>query len=177
MTQTKAGFTVLELVISLTILAILSLAVYLAIGPRQQIERAQQLASINELNEIGKALGYYAADLGSYPPDVSRALPNGLESYINPEEEWPDGPFEGSVYDYDNWQGQTCIDSEASGSVQITLREIPDRNPDGSDVWAWYYVISGKGTPHCSNSNEWNKGECINCPGFDPFSPPPEPEG
>lgn len=171
--KNPVAFTLLELVVSLTILAILTTAIYAVIGPRQNIQRAQQLASINELNEIGKALGFFAADNGFYPPDVSRALPPGIEAYINPEEAWPDGPFPGSVYDYDNWTTQSCIDAEASGSIQITLRQIPNRNPDGSNVWAWYYVLSGKGTPHCSNFAEHNKGECINCPGFDPFKPPP----
>lgn len=171
--KTKPGFTLLELVISFAIIGILSVAVYVVISPWQKIERAQQLQSINELNEIGKALGFFAADNGYYPDDVNRGLPPGIEAYINPEEMWPTGPFPGSVYDYDNWSDKTCLDTEASGSIQITLREVPDRNPDGSAVWAWYYILDGKGTPHCNNSNEWKKGECVNCPGFDPFSPPP----
>ncbi len=173
MKKQKAAFTIIELVLSMAILAILSVAIYVIIGPRQQIERAQKLASVNELNEIGKAIGFFAADTGAYPADVNRSIPPGIEAYINPEEQWPDGPFPGSVYDYDNWSDKTCIDAEASGSIQITLREVPNRNPDGSNVWAWYYVLSGKGTPHCSTANEATKGECVNCPGFDPFSPPP----
>src|SRR5690606_39836552 len=102
-----------------------------------------------------------------YPADVSRNLPSGIEVYLTADENWPSGPLSGSVYDYDNWSDQTCIDPEASGSIQVTLRQIPGRNPNGSNVWAWYYVLKGKGAPHCSNATEAELGECVNCPGFE----------
>ncbi|MCA9378984.1 prepilin-type N-terminal cleavage/methylation domain-containing protein [Candidatus Dojkabacteria bacterium] len=160
------GFTLMEVILVIAILSILLGTTYLIFNPTEKIEESQQSQALSELREIGRALGFFALDNGYYPADVSRGLPTGLEPYLNAQGNWPDGPLPGSVYDYDNWSGQTCIDSAASGSIQITLREVPGRNPDQSNVWAWYYVLEGKGTPHCTNASEWDKGECINCPGF-----------
>ncbi|MCA9382365.1 prepilin-type N-terminal cleavage/methylation domain-containing protein [Candidatus Dojkabacteria bacterium] len=159
----RNGFTLIEVIIVIALLAILSGSVFLVVKPFDLIEETRYERSITELTSIGKALELWVTIEGQYPPDVNRDLPNGIERYLNTAPIWPKGPYPGSVYDYDNWTGQTCIDPAASGSVQITLRQVPGFNPDGSNVWALYYVIAGKGTPHCSNANEWNKGTCINC--------------
>lgn len=159
--------TLIELVIAITIIAILATVVYAIIRPPQIYEDTQYTQALTELAEIGKAIQYYAADNGAFPPDVNRGLPAGIERYLAPEQRWPVGPLEGSIYDYDNWSGKTCLDPEASGSIQITLREVPDRNPDGSNVWAWYYVLYGKGMPHCNTASEAYLGECVNCGDFE----------
>lgn len=157
------GFTLIEIVIVIAIVAILAAVVVVYLKPHELIRNARYNRATQELVQIGKALEMWEATEGELPPDVNRSLPPGIERYLNTNNDWPDGPFSGSVYDYDNWTDETCIDEEASGTVQITLREVPGYNPDGSDVWAIYYVIRGKGTPHCSNMNEWDKGHCINC--------------
>lgn len=160
------SFTLLEVLLVTAILAILAMTVYLVVRPAETVENSQQSEALTELREIGKALQLFALDNGYYPADVARGIPAGIEAYLTADSTWPDGPIPGTVYDYDNWSGQSCIDNAANSSIQITLRNIPGRNPDGSSVWAWYYVLSGKGTPHCSNASEWNKGECVNCTGF-----------
>lgn len=159
----EEGFTLIEIIIVIALLAILSSVVFFVVKPFELIEETRYERAVTELTQIGKALELWVTIEGQYPPDVNRDLPNGIEKYLNTAPIWPKGPYPGSVYDYDNWSDQTCIDPEASGSVQITLRQVPGFNPDGSDVWALYYVIAGKGTPHCSSSSEWNKGQCINC--------------
>ncbi len=158
--------TLVEITLAIAIMAILAGAAFITINPFNRVDEGQYSQALTELREIAKAVQVFALENGYYPADVSRGLPTGIEKYLTPDETWPNGPLDGSIYDYDNWTGQSCIDAEASGSVQITLREVPNRNPDGTDVWAWYYVIFGKGTPHCSNANEADKGECVNCPGF-----------
>jgi prepilin-type N-terminal cleavage/methylation domain-containing protein len=168
----KKAFTLIEILVSIAIVTILASAVVFVVRPAQKVEDSKVKQALIELKEIGKAIGFFASDNGFYPDDVSRGLPSGIEQYLTPGETWPDGPLPGSVYDYDNWSDQTCVDGAASGSVQITLREVPDRNPDGSDVWAWYYVLSGTGTAHCNSATEWDKGECINCGDFDPNTLP-----
>lgn len=161
------SFTLIEVIVVLIIIVILATASILVFRPQTTVLHSQQTQALAELTEIAKAIQAYGLDEGHYPADVSRGLPSGIEKYLTPDESWPDGPIPGTVYDYDNWQNKTCIDNAASGTVQITLRQVPDRNPDGSNVWAWYYVLFGKGTAHCDNASEWNKGECVNCQGFE----------
>jgi prepilin-type N-terminal cleavage/methylation domain-containing protein len=160
------GFTLIEVITVIAILGILIFVSVELVNPRARVEESQAKKAITELSEIAKAVQLFALDNGYYPDDVVRGLPPGIDNYITPEPLWPDGPFNGSVYDYDNWTGQNCIDPEASNSIQITLREVPGQNPDGSIVWAWYYPIFGKGSSHCNNVNEWDKGECVICEDF-----------
>ncbi len=160
-------FTLIEIVVAIVLVSILTAVTLTIINPSQKVDESKQKEAIIELREIAKAVQYYASDLGAYPADVSRGLPSGIEDYLRADGSWPDGPLPGSVYDYDNWSEQTCIDPNASGSIQVTLRQVPDRNPDGSDVWAWYFVLSGNGTPHCNSATEWDLGECVSCPDFE----------
>lgn len=162
-----AAFTLIEMVIGMAILAILLTVVTVIVRPFDRIEKSAQQRAITELGEIAKAVQLFSLDEGYYPADVNRNVPPGISKYLTSEISWPEGPIPGTVYDYDNWSNQTCTDPEASGSIQITLRQIPGRNPDGSNVWAWYYPIFGKGSPHCNDANQWNKGECVSCPGFE----------
>lgn len=164
----RRAFTLIEVITVISILSVLVFVGFVVLRPFDRVRDSQTQRALTELAEIAKATQLFALDYGYYPADVSRDLPAGIAEYITPEADWPEGPFPGSVYDYDNWSDQECIDPNGSYSVQITLREVPNQNPDGTDVWAWYYPIFGNGTPHCSNNNEYTKGECVICPGFDP---------
>lgn len=157
------AFTLIEIILVVAIIGIISAVVIVSLKPAELMDNARYSRASQELTQIGKALEMWEATEGDLPDDVYRDLPPGIEKYLSSNDQWPTGPYSGSVYDYDNWEDETCIDEEASGTVQITLRQVPGFNPDGSDVWAIYYVIRGKGTPHCLDMNEWDKGHCINC--------------
>lgn len=162
-----SGFTLVEILVVMALLAIMSVFVIVILNPAGRIWRAQASEAVTELKELAKALELYAIDNGGYPVDEIEGLPAGLGTYISFEPSWPAGPFPGSYYDFDNWtDGRSCVNPAGETSVQITLRNIPNRNPDGTSVWAWYVPLQGSGVPACENVAESDKGECITCAGF-----------
>jgi prepilin-type N-terminal cleavage/methylation domain-containing protein len=163
------SFSLLEVMLAVAILAALAAITYVNLSPGQQTDKADKVAALNELTEAGKAVGFYAAANMSFPAEVAAGVKPGIGGFIDEDNMWPDGPFSGSVYDYDNFTGMTCVDSAASGSIQITLKNVPGRNPDGSNNWVWYYVVQGTGTPNCLSQPLSELGECINCGNFNPF--------
>ncbi|HKZ34715.1 MAG TPA: prepilin-type N-terminal cleavage/methylation domain-containing protein [Patescibacteria group bacterium] len=157
------GLTLIELLVVVAVLAILAVVVYSMIDPAKQKARVNYAHAKKGVAEIGRAVQIYEANNGGYPADVPRnVMPTGLAPLIRGEV-WPSGPFEGSVYDYDNWKDEECWDG-STGNVQITLRQIPGFNPDGTDNWAIYYVLEGTGIPHCREP--LFKGECVNCSSY-----------
>src|SRR3990167_108267 len=96
----KKAFTLVELLVVVTILAVLSGVGIAYIGRAKQ--EAKYVRAKKELETIASALQSYINDHEQYPADVNRGLPNGVEQYLS-EGDWPDGPWTGSVYDWDNW--------------------------------------------------------------------------
>lgn len=164
----KKGFSLLEIIIVITLLAVLATVILVAIDFPRRIEESQKSRAVFEMRQLANAAEAFFIDRGYWPADVNRSLPSELQEYLPPGFSWPDGPIEGATWDYDNWTGLSCINSDADNSIQITLREIPNRNPDGSDTWAWYIPLNpdAPGAPHCNNASEYDKGECITCAGF-----------
>lgn len=152
------GFTLVELLIVISIVAVLSVTLLLIINPARYIENSRYTTAKASLADIARAATIYAADKGYYPADVNRDIPTELIKYVNPGA-WPNGPFPGSLYDWDNWDNQTCWDG-STHIIQITLRQINDYK--GKTNYTLYFVIQGIGIPHCSTSTD--RGECINCP-------------
>lgn len=155
--ETK-GFTLVELLVVVTIVAILASILFLTFDIVGIRERSRTSTAKASLKSIGDAAYIYAADKGDWPADVYRDLPQDFIQYLSPGA-WPNGPFPGSVYDWDNWADQTCWDG-STNIIQITLREIEDYQNE--EDYTFYYVIQGVGIPHCHNAG--TRGECINCP-------------
>lgn len=158
------AFTFLEILLALTIMAILGAATLAAYNPAARIYSSQKSRAVQELKEIAKAIQAYNLDNGDWPPDGARGEDPGLSDYLGDDFDWSTGPIPGTVWDYDNWTGNTCINSDADDSVQISLRNVPNRNPDGSDTWAWYIPVNPDapyGAPHCSLVDEYDAGECV----------------
>ena len=66
--KTKKGFTLLELLIVIGILAILSTTVVLVINPAQLLKKARDSQRISDLSTMKTAIAYYVTETGS--PDI-----------------------------------------------------------------------------------------------------------
>ena len=119
------GFTFIELVIVIAIISILASIVLMSIKGSQ--EKAYLARAQKELEAVATALVIYRDNnLGQYPADVNRDIPPGLEEYLGPGE-WPEAPWPGSIYDWDNWT------DPATGEkiYQVSIRFCPLGDPAG----------------------------------------------
>lgn len=160
----KKGFTLVELLVVIIIIATLAggLIIYLS----RAREQAKYVRAKKELETIAAALESYLNDNEQYPADVNRGLPNGIEQYL-PDNFWPQGPWQGSVYDWDNWN----INNDQI--YQVSLRPCGnDADPEDCPTWpifpsfdkwsAIYYCIEGSCRAHASYPIN-HPGFCVNC--------------
>lgn len=165
----KKGFTLIELLVVIAILGVLSSIVLVGLT-RARSSAAFARAKL-EFKSITTAIEMYTQDHNNiFPADVSRGLPPGLEVYLSGED-WPDAPWPGSVYDWENWT------DPANGSriLQISVRFCPVDHPEQckfpNESWATsfdsnssvYYCIEGACRSHISEPIN-HPGYCINCP-------------
>lgn len=163
------GFSLIEILIVITIIAILAaiVSIYnLRVKAKTYLSRTDV-----ELKSFAYALKMYAFDNGGvYPDDVNRDLPSGIETYLSTgTNNWPDAPWPGSVYDWDNW----TIDGQKV--YQISVRFCPVGGPLSAcrfpnESWAqnfninsaYYYCISGSCRSHVNEPINY-PGYCANC--------------
>jgi len=153
----KKGFTLIELIVVIAIIAILGAVV--APNVFRSIEKARSSSTVQDYQAVKSAVMAYQADLVSWPPDGCEA---GLQSnsdcaggtagtawdgpYID---RWPaQSKWNGGVYTYENdnsiaWDG---AGGDAARYVQITL--VPttsavqiDRALDGTTATATTGVV------------------------------------
>ena len=165
-----SGFTLIELLVVIAILGILLAIVLLSI--RTAYEGAYKARAELELRQLNSAMHIYRLDLGYYPDDADRGLPSGLEYYL-PSGSWPNAPWPGSVYDWDNWEDP---DNSGRRIVQISIRfcdvgaELGECYFPSYD-WAedfgvdsgFFYCIEGKCRSHINQPLDY-PGYCVNCP-------------
>lgn len=175
--MSNRAFSLIELLVVIGIIGVLASVIFPAIGTVR--EKAKEARTRAELREIATALQLYAEDHGgSYPADVNRGLPNGLEQYIGGGT-WPVPSFSGAVYDWDNWTpGNLSYDPKVQ-TYQISVRFCPSGGevdectfPDlpwvGTD-WdtnsSAYYCVAGECRSHSSEPTT-HPGHCIGgvCP-------------
>lgn len=153
----ERGFTLVEILVVITLLIIIASMVLFAINPAKVIEDSRISATKAGFNQIAKAAQIYTTQNESLPADTNRNIPVEFQPLLG-SGTWPAGPWPGSVYDWDNWSDQTCWDG-STGIIQITMRQIPKYKSKTN--YTLYFVIQGDGIPHCSDSSV--KGECVNC--------------
>jgi len=163
------GFTILELLIVIAILGLLSSV--LIVSYPAIIERAYLSRTIQEMSSIVRGFQLYTTEHdGQYPDDTNRNIPPEVEQYITPNDYWPQAPWPGSVYDWDNWTDP----STGEKIYQLSIRfcefdnpsscNFPDTNwaEDFDHYSAVYYCIGGPCRSHIARPSN-HPGYCLNC--------------
>ncbi len=180
----KNGFTLVEIMIVIVVLGVLAGLVYGLVLSRSRA-RTYYTRTISELNTMGNALSLYVTKYNDYPPDVSRDIPAGMKEFIQSQQgnaAWPDAPYPGSVYDYDNWPPDAygpqqtyqisvrmCNIGDDAGCKANAKKWLSDYVPAATlDNWdsssAMYYCIKGSCRSHQSKPMN-HPGFCVNCGG------------
>lgn len=182
------GFTLIEIVIVITVIGILAAITYSFEVPRWRA-RTYYTRGVAEMNAMGNAVSLYVAKYNDYPPDVNRGVPAGMKEFIQTggvNDQWPSAPWPGTVYDWDNWPPDT---NGPQQTYQITVRfcDVGDSATCKANAKKWlqgyvddttlnnwdsnssvYYCIKGSCRAH-QNYPINHAGYCINCGGKSQF--------
>ena len=175
-TKTVNGFTLVELLVVITVIAILALITngFIIRGYR---ERTHYSRSISELNTMANAFSLYVAKYNAYPADTNRNLPAGIKEFIQTNgtnANWPQAPWPGSVYDWDSWPPdsngpqqtyQISIRFCDAGDTATCKKNFP-KEEWVDNTWdsysAVYFCISGSCRSHQTYPMN-HPGYCLNC--------------
>ena len=159
----KKGFTLIELLVVVAIIGIL--AIFVTTNVRAVQNKAYFAKAQKEFRSFEDAMYLYMIDHNNFPADVSRNIPPGLEEDLAGGT-WPDAPWPGSVYDWDNITG-------ADPYVQLSIRFCDvygDNCNFPNEDWATdfdssssiYYCYEGNCRSHPNEPID-HPGYCINC--------------
>lgn len=187
------GFTLIEIVVVLVILGILATITYSIAVPKYR-ERTYFTRANVELHTMANALTLYVAKYNDYPADVTRSIPAGIKEFIQIDginNDWPNAPWPGTVYDYDRWDTWTYTDPSdlPAPIIQISIR-FCDAGDDAtckanaikylkgtvsdSVLANWnsyssvYYCVKGSCRSHQTQPANL-AGYCVNCSGAAKF--------
>jgi len=169
------GFTLVEVLVVVSIISLLSAV---TVTTMQQVRQQTRLSTAKqELRSFHQAMQLYMRDREKWPDDVNRDIPAGLGPYLS-SGDWPQGPWPGSVYDWDNWSASELEphDPHDQRVLQISIRFCPLGDTDESDCrfpdaeWAEnfdyhssvYYCVQGPCRSHSSTGVD-HPGLCVNC--------------
>lgn len=182
MHKKQSGFTLIEIMLVVGVLAILAVLSYGTLGQRYK-SRAYYTRAVAELNSMGNAAQLYVAKNNDYPADVVRDIPSDLKSLVQGQEgidAWPKAPWPGSVYDYENWPPDSygpqqtyqisirfCDVGDSTTCKALAKKYLSDyASASILDNWdsqsAVYYCLKGSCRSHQSKPIS-HPGYCINC--------------
>ena len=159
----KKGFTLIELLLAISLLGILMVLVLAHLSGSNN--KAYLVRTQLEFRSFQTAMYQYIIDYDTYPDDVDRGIPPGLEDYLAGGN-WPDGPWPNSVYDWDNVTGPDPY-------IQLSLRfcdieggncnfPIADWALDFDDKSAVFFCFEGNCRSHPARPID-HPGYCVNC--------------
>lgn len=165
------GFSLVELLVVLALISVLASLII----PRVQSARSKTYytRAKAEFKTMNTATTQYLLDNNNYPPDANRNIPPGIGQYLGGYQSttWPQAPWPGSVYDWENW-----TDVDGSKIYQISIRFCPASATTiasckfPNEPWAAnfginssvYYCISGACRAHINEAANY-PGYCVNC--------------
>ena len=178
----RRAFTILEVIISVAIIAVLALLVTLSMF---RVRANSKLARVTtELDDISQSVALYAQDHNyTYPPDTNRAVPPGLTPYLA-NGVWPTSVWPHGVFDWDNiihHGGDLSNPSDPNNAFlgqqiyQISYRLCDTVNRSDDPSWcsdpilfphftqysSIYYCVAGPCVPHEFHITD--PGYCVNC--------------
>jgi general secretion pathway protein G len=140
------GFTLIELIVSIAILAVLSTFLLAAVNPFEQFQKAQDTRRKSDLSQMQKALESYYQDKGRYP--ATSGAPNyyfQTSDVIDPVKEWGT-----------SWAPYMTIIPIDNGGRKY----IYNASADGQSYWIYASLSRGvKDIQACNNGNA-----CSNVP-------------
>lgn len=119
--RSDRGFSLIELMVAVTILSLLFLV---AVPTYQRLQRKARTASIvNDLRVFGAALQAHAHDTGAWPPEAAAGVvPTGMSTDEFNNENWMRPTAIGGHYDWEYNQLQAGVRFTAA----ITITGTPD---------------------------------------------------
>ncbi len=171
--STDNGFTLVELLLVISIIGIL-IALILPVFSNARNASYTSRAKVEFRSFVTSLQLYLNNNNGVYPPDANRSIPAGLESYLATSGDWPNGPWPGSVYDWDAWAPSELSYEPKQQVYQISIRFCPVGQPTmckfPNESWATgfgvnssiYYCISGPCRAHSAEPLNY-PGYCVNC--------------
>lgn len=179
------GFTLIEIVMVIAVIGTLAAITYSIAVPDWR-NRTYYNKALGETSAMGNALKLYVAKNNDYPPEVSRNIPADIKEFMSKDNisaDWPDAPWPGSVYDYDNWPEDNGLGTTQTYQISIRFCEAGDTNTcrtnaqkylkkyvDASVLNSWdsnssaYYCVKGS----CRSAQSVptsHPGYCLNCSG------------
>ena len=159
------GFTLVELLVSIAILAVLIAGVFISINPRAQIDKARDAVRKQDIEEIKKGLEVYYSDKGCYPKSTGTEFATALTEggqwgdegtntvYIKKVPKDPDG----TPYTYltdsvacPQWNVLFAKLTKPSTTTQAcSLTSNNSCTPQGFDS-SWACAVSGSTAANCS---------------------------
>lgn len=175
--KTKNGFTIVELLVVVIVLATLAAIVFANYNNNE--EGAIEKAEATNLQNMASAVKTYLYKNNTYPPDGNGTIPNVLQPYIS-SSNWPPKPawpFPNAHYSFDAWS----INPASGGAIDTYQMSIRFCYNDGGGnpvncnalppaTWsngftsysAYYWCISGYCRPYRTQATNYT-GYCINC--------------
>lgn len=178
----NTGFTIIEMLVVIVVIGILAALVMVRYVPDYK-DRTYKNRGFAELQTFANATRLYVQKYNEYPDDVDRDVPAEIKEFIAGDEgndDWPNAPWPGSVFDYDNWQKDDNNNGQIEEDlgehiVQLSIRFCPlgggiETCQFPNEEWAEnfdqyssaYYCLKGKCRAHVSKPID-HPGYCVNC--------------